>query len=523
VTGAQSWKQVHSPLIMVGFNRKHRAMMVTSTVCEVHRLTIPSCARLAERYPRDLQVVLDRMLRFDKLREAKLNSSWWCATKSLRHQAWFRDSDEAFLQELVKNLHTELFLPNEVLVLEGDVADSTMLLECGTVAIERVDTRSLYSNDRIGEVHDGYWIGEMAMFAGESKRRATITAITVCKVRRLYNKELVRLLCQFPTERQRFRQLAEHRLRAAEKEQLEDHTFFKDFDRAFLNLLRQKCKAQVYFAGEVLMNQGDPADTLFILGQDSFVTLNVDGQQVKKLVGRACLGTKALLSARPVKRASTVITQTVCAVRTLTREDWLDALKLHPEHQKWLSSFTKDQMGKVSEARAAFTKKRAWEMIHQRELTATALHCERLIEPEIYVRQTRQRHRSVGSSRSGSRKSHFGGKDSGQFTARTSSIEDDLSAMIGGCDASDEFSFYAAPKPSQAVPEIWECFNGSLVTVPHTRLPHLASNEDQNQSDELDSKERRSTRKSALARSESDESFDYDEVEEALGMAAQKR
>merc|ERR1719183_2405164 len=121
---------------------------------------------------------------------------------------------------------------------------------------------------------------------------------------------------------------------------------------------------------------------MFILGSESFVTLVVDGGQVKKLMGRACLGTKALLSTRPVKRASTVITQTVCAVRTLTREDWLDALKLHPEHQKWLASFTREQMTKVGEARTTFMKKRAWEKIHNREMAATGLHVDRLADPE---------------------------------------------------------------------------------------------------------------------------------------------
>mmetsp|Transcript_11473 Transcript_11473/g.21538 ORF Transcript_11473/g.21538 Transcript_11473/m.21538 type:complete len:1396 (-) Transcript_11473:111-4298(-) len=377
-------EQVQAPLVITGFNRKYRSAIVTATVCEVHRLSVPSCQRLAEKWPKDTKRVLQRMIEFQRRREEKTGTEpWWNPTTSLRHQAWFKDSDEEFLNSLSQKLTTAVYLPGEVIVNEGEVADSTMLLECGTIYIERVDTRTLVHTDHIGQVHDGYWIGEMAMFAGESRRRATITASTVCKVHKLMNKALVELLLTFPTERQRFRELAEHRLRAVEKERLEDHDFFKDFDREFLNRLRQKCRPQVFFAQEVLMKQGEIADCLFILGSECIVSLEVDEVQVKRIVGRACLGTKALLSARPVKRASTVITQTVCAVRTLTRDDWLDSLKLYPQQLKWLKAFTEYQIGKVENARNAFMKKRAWEKIQQREAHAAGLHRERLAQAEI--------------------------------------------------------------------------------------------------------------------------------------------
>jgi len=442
----QTWKQVAAPLVAVGFNRKHRAMVLTSTVCEVHRMSTDACARLAELYPKELKIVLERMVIFTQRREEKQCSSWWCPSKSLRHQAWFRDSDEMFMEELTKLLRTELYLPGEALVLVGDPADSTLLLECGTAAVLNDDTGSV---DRGLDIHDGFWIGEMAMFGGDSKHKSTIEARTVCRIQRLYTKDLVHLLSQYPAEQQRFRELAEMRLRAAEKEQLDDHAFFHDFDRVFLNLLRQKCKAQVFFEGEVLMRQGDIADSLVILGQDSCVTLHADGCEPKKLMGRACLGTTALLSPKTIKRASTVITQTVCSVRKLSREDWLDALKLHPDQQKWLATFTRDQMSKVGDARTGFAKKRAWEKILKREMLATYIHRERQANPELYVMQRR----NPRSGRPGSM-----GKDSMPAVP---------GAKKSGGDA-------VAGKTAQAIPETWECFNGTQVLVPHTRLPQLA-------------------------------------------------
>lgn len=254
------------------------------------------------------------------------------------------------------------------------------------------------------------------------------------------------------------------------------------------------------------MTQGELADSLFILGRDSYVTLTVDGCHVKKLMGRACLGTKALLSSRPVKRASTVTTQTVCAVRTLTREDWLDALKLHPEHQKWLSSFTRDQMVKVNDARATFRKKRAWEKIHQRETVATAMHCERFADPELYVRSQRKLHSRCLPQLSYESQSQAVPWDFG------------LSLTLGSDrpETKEEFSSTTASKVAQSLPEIWECFNDCQTIVPHTRLPQLAHGcadpyvVDLGDLGEL-----------GLLRSDSCESFSFEECEEALGLASQ--
>jgi len=441
-----------APLVITGFNRKRRHVLVAASMCEVHRLSIPAVQRLAAEFPKDCRTVLERMVQFQARREEKLGSSWWNHISALRHQAWFQESEEEFLICLGSGLTTELFLPGEILVREGDPADSTMLLECGDAAVEKVDTRNLFTSDRIGEIHDGYWIGEMAVFAGESKRRAGIKALTPCKVQRLRNQALVECLGRFPSERQRFRELAERRLQAVDNERLEDLDFFKDFERSFLNLLRPKCRPLIFFAGEVLMKQGDIAESLFILGSGSHVIFEVDGFQVKELVGRACLGSVALLSPRPVRRASTVITKAVCSVRTILREDWHDVLKHNPDHRQWLKTFTREQLEKVRNARAIFSRKQAWEKIHKRNKAAAALHCERMIsgfETEVWQRRRNERMPHIPTN-----VSHPALADGAHSPG--------VHTKSGGEDS-----------PCNG-PQAWQCFNGSQSVVPHTRLPQLA-------------------------------------------------
>lgn len=125
------------------------------------------------------------------------------------------------------------------------------------------------------------------------------------------------------------------------------------------------------------MVQGAPADSLFILGADSIVTIEVDGLIVRELQGRACLGVVALLSPRPVKRASTIITRAACSVRTITRVQWLEALSHHPEHRRWLHAFTQQQMSMVAQARGDLLTRRAWDKIQKREGVASRKHRER--------------------------------------------------------------------------------------------------------------------------------------------------
>lgn len=499
-----------APIIVVGFNRQHTASVMASTVCEVHRLSIRSCETLAARHPDNLRLVLQRMIAFQEARDPQLGSQWWQTTTSLRQEEWFRDSPSDFLVCLKENLKTEIYLPGEVLVREGDPVDSTMLLECGNGAVEKVDPRGdLWVSYQVGEIHDGYWIGEMAMFAGESKRRATVRARSVCKVQRLYHKELVQLLMDNRRQREKFRELAEQRLRAVEKERLEDYDFFKDFDRTFLNLLRPKCKAKVFFAGEVLMKQGEVADSLFILGSDACISLEVDGVEVRKVAGRACLGTKALLSRRAVRRASTVITQTVCATRMLTRDDWFEVLKLHPEYLKWLAPFSREQISKVSELRCQFLKERAWVKIHQRETAARAKHTSRIATADPAAAQRRDLNIERSLLRSQANADH-------QILSRASDTqaqqERQLKWQPQTPPQQQPFLLPLDPQHGErlASPELWPCFNGNHTTVPHTRLPMLqqhgagdAAGEAQTAADQ----DRGSTRSS----------YSHGECEEALG------
>merc|ERR1719183_3237674 len=100
-------------------------------------------------------------------------------------------------------------------------------------------------------------IGDVALFASAGKRSATVFAATICKINRLLTDDVVQLLERFPDERERWRTLAEQKIRAVEGETLISFDFFSGLDPNFVMLLRPRCRMQVVFAGESITKQGD--------------------------------------------------------------------------------------------------------------------------------------------------------------------------------------------------------------------------------------------------------------------------
>jgi len=205
---------------------------------------------------------------------------------------------------------------------------------------------------------------------------------------------------------------------------LEEHPFFKGFSKSFLNTLRTKCNAQVFFVGETIIRQGDPADSMIIISAASVVTLYVDGRKLKDLTGGCTLGIPSILCAAPVKRFATIEAQTACAVQKLRRKDWLDVLKHHAEHRLWIQSFTEEQLALASAQALETTRRYRWRKIKERETLAVETHCLRArggreaSEPQKHVKQ----------------QIHIATEDESK---------------------------------------LWDCFNGRKAVVPHLRLPIL--------------------------------------------------
>lgn len=452
---------VTAPLVICGFDKSRPvAAQSVGTGAEMYRLNTVSCTELGKRFPEEMRTFLERMMAFQVKLENKRNWPWWGATAALQRLDAFSDCSDETLKQLVKVTKTTFYIPGETIVTEGDRVDKTMLLESGTASVERVFSKNTVvvpsvPLDTVHEPQDGHWIGGLGGlcgFATDVKRRATLRALTVCKVHEITISDYTGILSTSPSERHRFRDLVERRLRETDSERLEDHSFFQAFTKTFINMLRPKCLLHVYFAGETVFQQGDVANGLVIFNAGSHIMVsNAKDPQAKELMGKRCFGVVALLSNRTVRHTSTVVTKTACAVRHLTRSDWIDALKLYPEHRRWIGSFTREQLRGAHEQRDIVQRREAWEKIRTREKAASQRQAERLC--------------------SGDALRKLCGWTTPPFLLGAMEV---LPPMTPSSPRKEKCRDETQRVDSLLKPERWPCFNSNFVTVPSLKLPKLS-------------------------------------------------
>eukprot|EP00929_Paragymnodinium_shiwhaense_P100829 TRINITY_DN6344_c0_g1_i2.p1 TRINITY_DN6344_c0_g1~~TRINITY_DN6344_c0_g1_i2.p1 ORF type:complete len:1313 (+),score=235.71 TRINITY_DN6344_c0_g1_i2:232-4170(+) len=375
----------NGPIIVAGFCQLDREGVRASKVCQVNRISAEGIGELANEFPTQTRIMLDRVMQFQKFLDKKNKAPWYDHAQTLWHHAHLQNCDPFFLREVAEVAKTEYFLPNENIIVEGDPVDSTLILEAGQAFVQKVEQNSKRQQEQDQankevvkiEISDGHWMGERALICGDLRRNATVFAGTTCKILRIWTKDFVQILGRFTGERERFRKFAEQYTLTNIGVSLNDFSFFNELDRDFVNFLRPKCISKIFFANEHLLVQGEPADSLFMTGADAHLSVEVDGHRVSETIGRSILGVGALLSKAQMRRGATITALVICATRILSRFDWLDALKNCPNHRRWLDSFAVKQLKKSRESREKSLRKVAWDRLHQREARAMKVHFAR--------------------------------------------------------------------------------------------------------------------------------------------------
>eukprot|EP00440_Ansanella_granifera_P053401 gb/GFBE01057887.1/.p1 GENE.gb/GFBE01057887.1/~~gb/GFBE01057887.1/.p1 ORF type:complete len:1246 (+),score=297.86 gb/GFBE01057887.1/:1-3738(+) len=446
----QAMQDVTAPCIICGFDRSCNMTASAKELSEIYRMTAGKCQEMAAVFPEDTRTFLERVSAFQDRLEQRRGYYWWSSLNVLRTHEPFSASGDNFLHQCLPLLQTRFFLPGEALVEEGDEVNTAFILESGDAIIEQQKGGgSGSSHDRTGEIKDSYLVGGIGGaygLAGMKKRSATITARSVCKVIEVPIFEFLGLLEGNPTTREALREIAERRLKELAAERLEDHQFFSNFSKSFLNTVRTKCQAQVFFANEAIVRQGDPADSMVIIGADAAVSMVVDGKKIKDIYGGTTLGATCVISPAQVKRTATILTKSVCAVRRLKRKDWLEALKTHSEHRLWIQSFAEEQLAIAAQQGVEVARRRNWDKTKAREAAAKQAHYQRLRGSGYNPNPAQPFRRRMYTRFAGDQRP----ETAPGLTARKASALDDENGPVK-----------------------WDCFNGRKATVPNTRLPML--------------------------------------------------
>lgn len=469
-----------------GANRPLRTATIRAiTSCEVQLLPEEVYTSAFSKYSQDLS-------QFQKLKEirAKQSADWMTSVScdlvpDLQKLQVFRDADYDFIREMSQQLQQAIFLPDQIILKEGEESQSFFIIQRGTATIEK-------AGEQVQEITQGAAVGEMAILGITQPMPCTWRALTICQVRTLHTDDFMSLLQGHVKERARLREIAAQKLSASARDALEDYSFFQSFSKGFVNLLKPQCPLRLCFANEVLCTQGEVADSMFVLGKGSTVIVEVDGVKVKELHEGECFGTLALLSTKRLKRAGTVRCKTVCTVRALPRDAWMDALAHFPEQRQKLLEFTEVQTQKIEGARDKVMRSLAGRRIRRREREAVGKY-----QVRADLGNQHRRWCTLGFS-SGSTSCTVSKRLSSMASTQEQSM---FSSIVMPISAAPNTSVQSIPESHRntaprsptitqgstltpagfqpglslpdAMPERWECFNGDEICVPQTQLPCL--------------------------------------------------
>lgn len=135
-------------------------------------------------------------------------------TEVIKHTAFLRQFDPEFVDQVLGCegcVRAIVFLPNQVIVHEGEKGDSMMVIAKGEVevSVKGVPVK------RLGE---GSFFGELVFVGATDLRTATISAVTFCDVRVIYRSAFTSVIHRFPAVEAVFNQLISQRMESVQKD-----------------------------------------------------------------------------------------------------------------------------------------------------------------------------------------------------------------------------------------------------------------------------------------------------------------
>lgn len=118
----------------------------------------------------------------------------------------FNDLPQNLIQEIVKSLTLEIFLPHEVILAADTEGDSMFFMASGTAAVYSV------MGKEICHLKDGDHFGEISLLEKGRKRTATIIALETCEIYKLEQKDFRRVVQPHTDLYERMQRVANDRM-----------------------------------------------------------------------------------------------------------------------------------------------------------------------------------------------------------------------------------------------------------------------------------------------------------------------
>jgi CRP-like cAMP-binding protein len=227
----------------------------------------------------------------------------------------FSDLSRGEFDRVFELLQSRVVEPGTVVVREGERGDSIFIVARGQA---RVSRRGGVGRDlEMAVLGPGDFFGEIGYFHGE--RRATVTAVKKMQLLEMSKSDLDEAVLEFPRVREVLVKF--YRERVLEN-LLSDSPLFHNIPLGDLRAFRDQFDYHEFRPGQVIVNEGDPGDSMFLIksGEVAVRTVHpVSGETVElaKLKGGDFFGEVSLIKNKP--RTASVVALTPSEVMELSR------------------------------------------------------------------------------------------------------------------------------------------------------------------------------------------------------------
>jgi CRP-like cAMP-binding protein len=238
----------------------------------------------------------------------------------------FSELEPGEFERVFELLASRVIEKGQTVVKEGEPGDSIFIIARGKFTVTRTCADRKKEAAVLGP---GEFFGEIGYFHG--LRTATVTAMMKSLILEMAKPDLDRVVEEFPRVKEVLARFYRERVM---ENLMADSPLFGGLVPPERDRVREKFRYREIRRGEVIVKEGDPGDSMFLIKSGEFTvqTLNEITKkpvELARLKGGDFFGEVSLVKNKP--RTATVVADTEAEVMELKRQDFAAIAKSHPE------------------------------------------------------------------------------------------------------------------------------------------------------------------------------------------------
>ena len=244
----------------------------------------------------------------------------------------FKDLSSPQLREMIIDSTLHSMNKGDVVFEKNDYTDTFWSIVSGSVEIEVAPSR--YVKLGVGD-----YFGEMGLISGR-RRTATVRAgESGTLLLETPRKQILKLMASVNSVRRSLDEV--FMLRALQT------SIFPEVERSFLEALVKKAKMKKFKKGDVLFNEGDIGDALYVIrkGSVKISRRNRAGLNVAQtyIAAGNYVGEMSILSEKDMPRTATVSAAVGCETIVIEKSDFLELIRSYPAAQQRIARLAQER------------------------------------------------------------------------------------------------------------------------------------------------------------------------------------